>query len=199
MELLLIAKVETIIELFFGVILIVFRKQIVHINDRYARIWMGRRKKQIRDEIEKSGEHRYFYIVQEIGYLIIGAILITLGSLELILPAAKEYVNFVLGFLILFIISAAIAGFCIFKIVNPILNRRLDRYMNDKYTTICLRLQSKSSSLAEKCEAKRSVEQLNDPIYKKLHERVKIYSIAWFVILTIALAFAFYASMKLTF
>lgn len=199
MELLLTAKVETIIELFFGVILIAFRKQIVRINDRYARIWMGRRKKQIRDEIEKSGEHRYFYIVQEIGYVIIGAILITLGSLELILPAAKEYVNFVLGFLILFIISAAVAGFCIFKIVNPILNRRLDRYMNDKYTTIWLRLRSKSSSLAEKCEAKRSVEQLNDPIYKKLHERVKIYSIAWFVILTIAFAFAFYASMKLTF
>jgi nitrogen fixation/metabolism regulation signal transduction histidine kinase len=188
-------KVGTIIELFLGVIFIVFRKQIVRINDKYARIWMGRRKKQIRDEIEKLDEHRYFYIVQEIGYIIIGVILITLGLLELIAPAAKEYGNSVLGFLILFIISAAIAGFCIFRIVSPILNRRLDKYMNDKYATIWL--QSRNSSLAEKCEAKRSVEQLNDPIYKKLNQRVKIYSIVWFIILMIAFIFTFYASMRL--
>lgn len=191
-----IDKLFTVGMAIIGALLIIFRKSFVRSSFKNA---LKKAKSEEKEQFNMLGEIGYggwLFKIVEVLAIIAGMFLLTSSITDLIFPAGQKYIGLVFMFFVLSLFAAGVACLFILKLILPVLNRKVNRYMSEKYAQ--LYLQSKSPSLKEKYEVVKSVKQIDDPVLRRLRRRAVIYAIPCFAALTLVFLLAFYAIIKVT-
>ncbi len=194
MHILLLGNLGSTIVLIFGVILVVFRKQIARLNIKTE--YKHAKPKQMANfkQAKKLGLLPYLSKFQEICAIVVGLIFMVWGLQELFFPQADKYVAFIFGFFGLSIFAAVGAGALTFILILPLL--KVDKYMREKYPELWEK--SKSRSIRNKWEIIRLAREVDDPTLRRLPIKALICGTILFVILFIVLLFVFYVIIKAT-
>jgi len=191
MNILLATKVLPVIDIIVGAVFIIFRKQIARLG--LKRIYKDARNKEEEqfNQIKEIGLEPLLFKCIQGSIIAVGLFFVAFGFQELFFPdVGEKYATIIFVLPILLIFAVAGASFVMLKLVNPILQRKVNRYMNEKYAD--LGLQSQSPSLKDKYVASEALKQMDDPILQKLKKRSSTYMVIWFAILIGVFLFVFY-------
>lgn len=182
-------------ELVLGILLILCRK-------RFSQVWLksqiGKLKPPEKEALAQVSELGYKGVllkVEEIGLLVVGLVFVASSLSHLFFPRVESFVADV-SIAIVLAVFAAGGAILIMLLILPLVWRKVNDYLNEKYAE--LYLQSKSRSLMEKHYAAKSIKQIDDPVLHKLQKKATIYTAICFSVLFVMILFAIWMIIRAT-
>lgn len=191
MNISLATKALPIIDIIVGVVTIIFRKQLARWG--LKRLYKDARKKEKQqlDQIEDLGLKPFLSKCIQAIIIAVGLLFVVFGVQDLFAPdITQKYATSIFVLPILFIFATAGASLVMLRLVNPFVQRKVNRYLNEKYADLWL--QSQGPSLKDRYVAFEALKQMDDTILQKLKKKASTYMVIWFAALIIVFLFVFY-------
>lgn len=193
----LISNIEAVAEFVIGIVVILFRKQIIRLNSKMLKRAKSKDFEELKEQMKDFLP--YFLKFEEICFIVFGVICIVLSLNELFFPAARNALDIIPNFLALFMLalfSFCGAAFIMYKVFWSFLWRKVLKHMKLYYPQFYQKLIN--PSITEQWKLVKSRERVDDPILSKLRRNSIISTLACFVLLFVVIFIGLYTLVRAT-